>query len=305
MTRANLVAGIGWMSLAIVCWTPLFSVAKRTLPVLDAFALGTVRYALGVALFVALLAAFEGRQALGFGGRFAPAALVGLIGITGFNLFVWIGLVYTRPEHASIILALQSPLTALAVWLIRGQRPAPFTLGCVAAAITGVVLVITKGDPAYALAGGSLLGDGLVFLGAISWVTYTLAASRFPGWSPLRFTVMTCIPGAAGLVLANVIALAAGFASIPSPDALAEIGWQILYFSVCTVVLGVLGFNAGARALGPLNAILMLNLIPVGVFAIEAALGRSFAVIELVGAAIVIGALVANNLYLRGVSTSR
>jgi drug/metabolite transporter (DMT)-like permease len=305
MTRANLVAGIGWMSLAIACWTPLFSVAKRTLPVLDAFALGTVRYALGIALFVLLLAAVEGRQALGFGGRMVPATLVGLIGITGFNLFVWIGLVYTRPEHAAIILALQSPLTALAVWLIRGQRPAAFTLGCVAAAISGVVLVITKGEPGYVLAGGSLLGDGLLFLGAISWVTYTLAASRFPGWSPLRFTVMTCIPGALGLVVANVIALTLGLASIPSLQTLGAVGWQIVYFSVCTVVLGVFGFNAGARALGPLNAILMLNLIPVGVFAIEAALGRSFAAIELAGAAIVIGALVANNLYLRGVSTSR
>jgi drug/metabolite transporter (DMT)-like permease len=305
MTRANLVAGLAWIGLAIVCWTPLFSVAKRTLPVLDAFALGTVRYAFGVALFVLLLAAFEGRRALGFGGRFVPAALVGLVGITGFNLFVWIGLVYTRPEHASIILALQSPLTALFVWLVRGQRPARFTLGCVAAAITGVVLVITKGDPTNALVGGSLIGDALVFLGAISWVTYTLAASRFPGWSPLRFTVMTCIPGAVGLLIANAIALAAGIASIPSFQILGAVAWQIVYFSVCTVVLGVLGFNAGARALGPLNAILMLNLIPVGVFAIEAGLGRSFAAIELAGAAIVIGALVANNLYLRGISTSR
>jgi drug/metabolite transporter (DMT)-like permease len=309
VTRANLVAGIGWMSLAIACWTPLFSVAKRTLPVLDAFALGTVRYALGVTLFVLLLAAVEGRRAIGFGGRMVPATLVGLVGITGFNLFVWIGLVYTRPEHASIILALQSPLTALAVWLIRGQRPARFTLGCTAAAIGGVLLVVTKGDPLQALAdighADLLLGDLLVFCGAISWVTYTLAASRFTGWTPLRFTVMTCIPGAVGLVIANGIALAAGVASIPSLHTLAAVGWQILYFSVCTVVLGVLGFNAGARALGPLNAILMLNLIPVGVFAIEAALGRSFAPIELAGAAIVIGALVANNLYLRGISTSR
>jgi drug/metabolite transporter (DMT)-like permease len=305
MTRARLLAGAAWMSLAIACWTPLFSVAKRTLAVLDAFALGTVRYALGVALFVLLLAAFEGRQALGFGGRFAAAVLVGLVGITGFNLFVWIGLVYTRPEHAAIILALQSPLTALAVWLIRGQRPARFTLGCVAAAIAGVVLVITKGVPASVLAGGSLLGDGLIFLGAIAWVTYTLAASRFAGWSPLRFTVMTCIPGAVGLVIANAIALALGVASIPSLETLGAVGWQIVYFSVCTVVLGVLGFNAGARALGPLNAILMLNLIPVGVFAIEAALGRSFAWVELAGAALVIGALAANNFYLRGVSTSR
>jgi drug/metabolite transporter (DMT)-like permease len=293
------------MVLAIACWTPLFSIAKRTLPVLDAFALGTVRYAVGVALFVALLAMVEGRSALGFGGRIAAATIVGLIGITGFNLFIWIGLGYTRPEHASIILALQSPLTALAVWLVRGQRPAPFTLGCVAAAIAGVVLVITKGDLSNALAGGSLLGDALIFLGAISWVTYTLAASGFAGWSPLRFTVLTCIPGAVGLVVANFVAIAIGAAAVPALATLAAVWWQILYFSVCTVVLGVLGFNAGARALGPLNAILMLNFIPIGVFAIEAALGRSFAALELAGAAVVIAALVANNLYLRGTSTRR
>jgi drug/metabolite transporter (DMT)-like permease len=305
MIRGALLAGVGWMALAIVCWTPLFSVAKRTLPVLDAFALGTVRYALGVALLIALLAAVEGRAALRFGGRFPLAALVGLIGITGFNLFVWIGLGYTRPEHASLIMALQSPLTALAVWLLRGQRPARFTLGCVAAAIAGVALVITKGDFANALAGGSLLGDALIFLGAISWVTYTMAAARFPGWSPLRYTVLTCIPGGVGLALAHAIALALGAAVLPSLATLGSVAWQLVYFSVGTVVLGVLGFNAGARALGPLNAILMLNLIPVGVFAIEAALGRSFVPIELVGAGVVVGALVANNLYLRGVSTRR
>ncbi len=293
------------MTLAIVCWTPLFSVAKRTLPLLDAFALGTVRYALGVALFVALLGAVEGRGSLRFDGRWLLAGAVGLVGITGFNLFIWIGLGYTLPEHASIILALQSPLTALAVWVLRGQRPATFTLGCVAFAIAGVVLVITKGDLANALAGGSLLGDALILLGAISWVTYTLAAGRFPGWSPLRFTVLTCIPGAVGLVIANVIAIAVGAAAMPTVATVAAVGWQILYFAVCTVVLGVLGFNAGVRSLGPLNAMLMLNFIPVGVFAIEAALGRSFALLELAGAAVVIAALVANNLYLRGTRTSR
>lgn len=300
-----MVAGVGWMTLAILCWTPLFSVAKRTLPLLDAFALGTVRYAIGVALFVALLAAVEGRRALQFDGRLVPAMLAGLVGITGFNLFIWIGLEYTRPEHASVILALQSPFTAIAVWLVHGQRPARFTLGCVAAAIAGVLLVITKGNPANALVGGSLLGDALILLGAISWVTYTLAAGRFAGWSPLRFTVLTCIPGAVGLVLANAVAISVGAAVLPDIQTVAAVGWQILYFSVCTVVLGVLGFNAGARALGPLNAMLMLNLIPVGVFAIEAALGRSFALIELAGAGVVVGALVANNLYLRGTRASR
>ena len=287
----------------MLCWVPLFSVAKRTLPHLDAFALGTVRYALGVALFVALLAAVEGRSALRYEGRLGAASLFGLIGIAGFNLCVWLGLGFTLPEHASVILALQTPLTALAVWLTRGQRPARFTLGCVAVAIAGVILVVTKGRPGAALtdivAGRGLLGDVLVFLGALAWTTYTLAAARFDGWSPLRYTVLTCLPGFVGLIVAHAIAVRLGLSRLPGLAELYAVRWQITYFALCTVVLGVLAFNAATRRLGPLNTMLMLNLVPVGVFAVEAALGRSFAMPELLGAGLVVAALAANNLYLR------
>ena len=277
----------------------MFPIAKRSLALIDAFSLGTLRYVLGLAIFAALLWAIEGRQAFRYGTRLWPAIGFGVVGITGFNTLVWYGLNFTRPEHAGILMALQTPLTALALWLVRGQRPAGFTLGCVAVAIAGVVLVVTKGDPARAFEGGSLLGDSLVLLGAICWVAYTLAGGRFTGWSPLRMTTLTCIPGGVGLLLANVIAVAAGFVAVPSAEAIASVWWQLIYFAAGSVVLGVLGFNAGVKHLGALNMMLMVNLVPVGVFAIEAALGRRYESVELAGAALVIGALAANNLYLR------
>ena len=298
-SRTHLARGLGWIVLTVFCWVPLFPIAKRVLPVVDAFALGTIRYVIGGALFVALLAAAEGRRALSYDGRFPSAALSGLIGITGFNCLVWLGLGFTRPEHAAVIMGIQTPLTALALWVTRGIRPARFTLGCIGVAFAGVLLVVTQGDPVRAFAGGALLGDVLVFLGALSWITYTLSGARFSGWSPVRFTVLTCLPGGVGLVVVNALAIGAGFAVVPSLDALASVGWQIVYFSLGTVVLGVLGFNFSVRYLGPLNTMLMLNLVPVGVFAIEAALGRSFAAAEVGGAVMVVGALIANNVYLR------
>jgi drug/metabolite transporter (DMT)-like permease len=297
--RSDLAKGLIWLCISIASWGALFSVAKRTMPVLDAFFLGSVRYAFGVLIFIAILWAAEGREALRYGGRLLPAAFFGLIGFCGFNLLVWWGLFHTRPEHAALIMALQTPLTAIAVWLTQGKRPAPFTVGCIAVAIAGVVLVVTKGSLAGVLAGGSLLGDLLVFLGALSWVVYTMAGWHFAGWSPLRMTVLTAIPGAFGLVAINAAAIGLGFAELPTLAAVWSVKWQILYFIVFTVVLGVLGFNNGVRYLGALNTILMLNLIPVIVFVIEAWLGRSYAAIELVGAAVVIGALVANNFYMR------
>jgi drug/metabolite transporter (DMT)-like permease len=264
---------------------------------------------IGLAVLIALLVATEGWRALRYDGRLLSASAMGFVGICGFNLFVWIGLVYTLPEHAAIIAQMQTPLIALAAWFSRGQRPAPVTLGCVALAIVGVLAVVTKGHPVDALAelvrGGALFGDFLVFLGALSWVIYSMAAGMLSGWSALRMTVLTCIPGLVGILIGNVLAIAVGWASVPTLQAVWSVHWQIAYFAFGSVVLGVLGFNAAARHLGALNTILMLNLVPVGVFAIEAALGRSFAPIELAGAGLVIGALVANNLYLRGVRTRR
>ena len=266
---------------------------------LDPFFLGSARYAVGVLLFIAILWIAEGRQALRYNGRFLPAAVYGLFGFTAFNTFVWWGLSYTRPEHVSIIMALQTPMIAVAVWLTRGLRPSLFTVGCIAVAIGGVLLVVTKGSLSHVFEGGSLVGDLLAFLGALSWVTYTLAGHHFSGWSPLRMTVLTCIPGAVGLIAINVFTIYAGYSTLPTLEQVLSVKWQLGYFIVFTVVLGVLGFNNGVKHLGALNAMLLLNLIPLIVFAIEAWLGRSFAAIELAGAAIVIGALVANNLYLR------
>jgi drug/metabolite transporter (DMT)-like permease len=194
--KTDLFKGLVWLGIAIASWGAMFSVAKRTLTVLDAFILGSVRYSIGVLIFIAILWAVEGRQALRYGGRGLPAAVYGVIGFCGFNLLVWWGLAHTHPEHAAIIMALQTPMTAIAVWLTQGKRPHAFTIGCIAVAIGGVLLVVTKGSVSNVFEGGSLFGDLLVFLGAVSWVIYTMAGWHFSGWSPLRMTVLTAIPGA-------------------------------------------------------------------------------------------------------------
>jgi drug/metabolite transporter (DMT)-like permease len=68
---------------------------------------------------------------------------------------------------------------------------------------------------------------------------------------------------------------------------------------VFTSIVGVLCWIAGIQRVGPLNAALLANLIPIVAFAIGIALGSSFAASELAGAALVIAALAANNVYLR------
>jgi drug/metabolite transporter (DMT)-like permease len=65
-------------------------------------------------------------------------------------------------------------------------------------------------------------------------------------------------------------------------------------------VLAVLCWNAGNKILGATHGVLFINFVPVTVFAIRIAQGHRFAPIEFLGAALVIGALIANNLVTKG-----
>src|SRR6266700_7542483 len=288
--------GAGLLLLAATAWGGLFPVAMVTLPVLDPFHMTAIRYRITSIIFVGLLALVEGPQALKLEGRGLRAALLGTAGFAGLGLLLFVGLQHSRPEHGAIIMATQPLIAAVVAWLLKGTRPARSTLGFLGVALAGVVLVITKGHFAGLFDGGTAWGDVLMFFGAVSWVIYTLGAAEFPSWSPLRYTALTCalaLPTIFGLTLA---ATASGYVATPTGAAVASVGWQLTYIIGVASVLGVLSWNAGNKMLGATNGVLFINFVPITVFAIRIAQGHHFTPIEFVGAALVIGALIGNNL---------
>ena len=284
---------------AVLLWGTQFPVAKSAFEVVDALHVTSMRYAFALLLMIPLYAIREGRTAFDYYGQFWPATLIGVVGMCGSPVLVFLGLAMSAPEHATVILALQPSMTALADWLVRGRRPANFTLVCVVTAFAGVALAVTRGDIGHLIDKDAMTGNLLVFTGAMCWVAYTMASERFRGWSPLRLTTLTLIPGTLGILAVTAIAVARGAALVPSVGEVASIGWQLLFLSFAGVFLGMIWWNAGTQRIGSLNAMLMLNLIPVVTFIIRHIQGHRFAAAEFAGGAMVIGALIANNLYLR------
>lgn len=299
MTQDRIVKGVALLAVTVLIWGATFPIGKDAVAVIDPYWLGALRYAVVAPLFVLLLWAVEGRPALAYEGRLGLAALVGCVGFGGFNLLTFGGMQHTAAAHAAIIMALQAPLTALVHWAWRGVRPARFTLVCMTLALLGVFLVITKGDVPAAIAGGSLFGDALVFLGASCWVAYIMGVVKFSGWSALRYTTLTCAPGAVGLLAVALAATALGSVELPTAATIAPVGWQLAFLTFLTAFVGVLFWNNGIRMIGPLNAVLFGNLVPVVTFAIQVAQGHRFTALEFSGAALVVGALAANNLFIR------
>jgi drug/metabolite transporter (DMT)-like permease len=179
-----------------------------------------------------------------------------------------------------------------------GVRPRTFVFVTFPAALLGVALVIGRGDLS-SIAGAVGWGDVLVLAGVVSFVVYTIGASEFPTFSPLRYTALTA--GLGWLTTASITALVtvAGLEPLPSASGLWDVTPQIAYITFFGAVVAVLAWNAAVGSIGPQNTALFGNLLPIVTFGVEIARGYRPSPLEYVGAAITIGALVVANLLSR------
>ena len=150
-------------------------------------------------------------------------------------------------------------------------------------------------DPAR----GARLGEVLVLAGVLSFILYSLGAAEFASYSPLRYTALTASLGWLTIAGATLVAIATGLVEAPTAAQLTSVWPQIAYLAIPGAFVAVLTWNAAIKAIGPQNAVLFSNLIPVTTFAIEIVRGYRPNAVELLGAALTIGALVASNLLAR------
>jgi drug/metabolite transporter (DMT)-like permease len=306
--KDTVVAGAVSCLVAGVAWGAQFPIAGSALTRIDPFYFTCLRYMAVSLILVGLLIASEGLAALRFEGRAAGAWFFGTMAFTVYNFLVFLGQTTAGPSGAvlaSLMMALMPIVAVLVTWAAGKTTPGPFTLGCIAVAFLGVSLVITRGDVGLLSSTGGNLGPALLILAGVSaWVIYTIGGSRF-AWSPLRYTTLSCLLGTASAVVAVVLATLAGYLTVPAIDTLAAIRWEMGYMIAISGVLALFSWNAGNRALTPINGILFINLVPVTTFAIAIASGYALSPPEVVGAVVTIAALVSNNLHQRRVLRGR
>ncbi len=290
--------GTIYMLLVLCFWGGFLPVGKSALAVVDPYWLTTMRFGAAACVFIAMLLVHEGRSALRTDGQLLKIMLFGAMGFAGFGISLFEGLRLTRPEISAMILALGPVLTALFQWWRNGRRPDNFMLGCIAVALCGELLVVTAGDVSR-LVGGDALGNGLIFLATLFWTAYTLGGQQFPGWSPVRYSALSCSLGWIAILIGLLIATALGRSHPPEPARMLDVWPQLSFIILGVSVFGILFWNMGVAKLGPLSAGLFANFVPVITYGIALAMGRRPDTLELVGAALVVVALVASNLHQR------
>jgi len=297
MTAGDSPKGAAVMSAVVLIWGSFLPVSKVVLTAIDPYWLTLLRYGVAATVFLALTAAIEGRAKLSTEGRAASLFVFGACGFCGFSLFVFEGIERARPEHGAMILALVPLWVVIADWIATRRRPRAPVLACIATALLGEAFVVTRGELARLAGGGDLTGSALIFVASLFWTAYTLGLQRFPGWSPLRYSALSGALGWLAVVAATLIATALGHAAPPPAHELARIAWPLAYVVMIVSVLAVFLWNTAVRLIGALAASLFANFAPVVTFAIVVVQGQELTAAEVGGAALVLAALVANNLY--------
>ncbi len=296
MNRQQLAQGTLLMCAVVLIWGAFLPVSKIALAAIDPYWLTLLRYGVAALCFLVTLALLEGRAALAFEGQAAKAWAYGSAGFAGFSLFVYEGLRLTRPEHGAMILALGPVNIVLWQWLRTRHRPHAATLACIAVALAGEALVVSQGEVARLYSGGSALGNGLIYLSSWCWIAFTLGAQKFPGWSPVRYTALCAALGWLTILLAAALATGSGRSQPPAAEGLREMLWALLFIVFVVSFGAVLLWSMAVAKLGPLNASLFANFAPVVTFFIAVWQGHALLPVEVAGAVLVVGALVASNL---------
>src|SRR3954464_2063063 len=101
---------------AALSWGAMFPIAASALHRVDPFPLTAIRYGVAAVVFLGLLYAVEGRQALRPAGRSLGVFALGWFGLPGFTLRSSLGLEHPRAQDAALIVASQPLLMVLALW---------------------------------------------------------------------------------------------------------------------------------------------------------------------------------------------
>ncbi|HSI56603.1 MAG TPA: DMT family transporter [Ideonella sp.] len=287
---------IAALLVATAAWGSLFLVGKAVLAHVDPVWFTLIRYSLATAAFAALVA-WRGTAPWQKLRAHAPRlALFGFVGYGVFSVMLLVGLMHSVPSHAAVLMATMPITTQLVRWVLDGQKPARSALLGAALALSGVVVV--SGELwADAGAGPSTLwGDLTVLAGTLGWVAYTRASASFPQLDVLEYTALTAIASWPLLLASALAATLLGWSTGPSAADL-SLSWSaLLYIGAVPSVIAILGFNLGVRTLGPVSATAFLNFVPVSAMLMSAALGKPPVAHELVGSAMVVGALLLHTL---------
>lgn len=289
MTRDRGALG-AYLSLILVMlfWAGNSIIGRAVRADIPPFTLAFLRWSLAFVLLlpVALRPLIVDRAALRAGWK--TVLILGLLGVAGFNGFLYLGLHHTNASNALLLQAAVPAGVLIADRALFGQAATRARMFGVLLSTAGVVFVVAGGE--IATLTGLRLGAGemLVLAAVICWSLYTSLLRRKPAVHPLSLLAATFLIGALSMAPLAIAEWRAGNWPHAQPDVVAGIVYVAIFPSIFSYLL----FNRAVERIGAGPAGQMISLMPLfGALIAAAVLDEPLHGYHLVGMGLIFGGI--------------
>ncbi|KQY20312.1 hypothetical protein ASD31_24110 [Rhizobium sp. Root482] len=274
--------------MAAVFWGTNFEATRIALLYLPPWSAAAGRFVLAAAAIMLWLRIAKGIRWSVLRRNLTSYAVLGVVGVAGFNAALFLGMKTSSPVTAALIMGTSPLTTNLLESLLLRRMPSPRALAGMVVSLLGVALTVGAFSGAHFAS-----GDILVLLGSLAWAVYTIGCRRWVSdATPLETTAWTMLVGAFALAFVGFSVETPVTSFVHAPTiALVSILWMALLGSV----LAYLFWQTGIAKRGPGATSIMFNLVPVSALLVAAIFGRTPGLAQIAGVAIAIfGVLLAS-----------
>lgn len=282
------------MLTTVLIWGGTYVAGRSLDPALNSVVSSFVRMVLAFAVLVGLCLV-KGVPLLPISKKlFIMQIFMGLTGVFMYSVFFHQGIQTVSGGRAAVIINTNPLMIAVVAALFMDEKLTPFKAGGVLLAALGAVWVVSHGHISELFSGRITLGDGYLFVSAVSWAAFSLlgkVAMRY-GIRPLASITWSVF---FGMLMMLIVALTTGQLRQVSQYALPD--WlSIAYLGICSTVGGFVFYYKIINKVGAMRAGVICCAIPVAAIGMTALfLGENLSWSLATGAAItVVGIFMVN-----------
>ncbi len=259
--QKDIYIGISLATIAVIIWAGNFVIARGIIKQIDPIALAFYRWSLATIL----IAPFAWKQ---FNAEKSIIRQhrqylfwVAITGITFFNTLIYVAGHYTTAINLALIGTTSSPIfaTILAVIFLK-EKLSGFRIAGIIVCISGILLLLSKGDIHTLLLFRFSKGDLWVMGAALAFAIYNVLVRKKPaGISPVCFLFVVFAAGSLMLLPAFIVECFTGSSTQWNLSLLGV----ILYLGAGTSVTSFLCWNIAIQKLGTGRTVLFGNLTPI------------------------------------------
>jgi drug/metabolite transporter (DMT)-like permease len=290
--RTRPTLNLPWVALGVVyvLWGSTYLANRLIITTVPPLLAGGFRFLTGGAMLALVVLAVAGRGAFRMSlAQLGTTALAGLLLPAWGNGLVVLGQQAVASGLAALLIA-AVPLWIVILRAATGDRPRTATVGGVAVGVVGLGVLVLAGQGSGGVDGSAWWGPWLVLLASLGWATGTFATTRLP--VPVNPFAMAAVQMFTGGVILTVAGAAAG--ERVDPTVITPVSWWAWAYMAVVVSLGAFGAYAFALSTLPVSTVATYAYVNpvIAVLLGVLVVGEHFTVVQLVGGAVVLVAVV-------------